>query len=93
MTFWVIIVEKIENAQKIALFFCFFFSHHSFFLAAPGDVPFSSPRKEEIKCHVVLTLYHTAIQKEREDDDVNDDDDGSNNNARGNERNRRRKRW
>lgn len=65
-SFWVI-VEKIENSQKIALFFAFF-SHQAFFLAAPGDVPFSRKRRKEYRnkmsC-VVLTLS-TAIYKRNE---------------------------
>ena len=66
-SFWVIVVEKIENSQKIALFFAFF-SHQAFFLAAPGDVPFSRKRRKEYRnkmsC-VVLTLS-TAIYKRNE---------------------------
>ena len=46
-SFWVIIVEKIENSQKIALFFAFF-SHQAFFFGGSGGCTFFSQEEERI---------------------------------------------
>ena len=42
-----VIVEKIENSQKIALFFAFF-SHQAFFFGGSGGCTFFSQEEERI---------------------------------------------
>ena len=60
------LLKKLKKTHKKLRFFFAFFSRAFFWrLRGMYSIPFSSPRKEEIKCHVVLT-HHTAKNKRNE---------------------------
>ena len=63
-SFWVI-VEKIENSQKIALFFAFFSRQAFFFWRLRGMYLFLARggKNIEIKCHVSFSLFRRRYTK------------------------------